>query len=320
MPQYFGKHSVTRGARLTAPRLLTGDQVSLSSFLRQPDVRAAFRTEFIKPKRSMTATLLVKPLSKRYHTIGTAFDYLLRFYLERTVPHAKKRSWVAAAGLRALGRATDVVDVDTVEVSTEYENDEVATGHKLYLEALTKYTRYLKNGVVNTALLQGAIYLAQLDGVIRFGSADGLGTIYTEDLRELRALMKLLRPGLFPSHHRCLLNPTFGKASRAIGGADADLILDDMLIDIKVTQHLELSRDIYNQLMGYYVLHELSGLKDGRRKSRIHRLGVYFARHAHLEVFEVKDVVNPKTFPGFLRWFSERTTPRRRAVTRINRT
>jgi hypothetical protein len=122
-------------------------------------------------------------------------------------------------------------------------------------------------------LLQGAIYLAQLDGVIRFGSADGLGTIYPEDVRELRALMKLVRPELFPTHRRCLLNPLFGKASRAIGGADADLILDDMLIDIKVNQHLEISREIFNQLVGYYALHELSALKDGGHKSRINRLG-----------------------------------------------
>lgn len=292
--------------------------MSLSSFLILPDVRAEFRAEFVKPKRPMAAPLLVKPLSKRYSTIGTAFDYLVRFYLERTVPHAVKRSWVAATGLRALGSITDVVDA-TNEVSTEYETEEVAVGYKVYREAHAAYTRYLKNGVVNAALLQGAIGLAQLDGVIRFGSADGLGTTYPEDERELRALMKLVRPELFPSHHRCLLNPLFGKASRAIGGADADLILDDMLIDIKATQHLVLTREIFNQIVGYYVLHELSGLKDGRRKSRIHRLGVYFARHAHLEIFEVKDVVNPKTFPGFLRWFSDRTTHRRRLVTKIKR-
>jgi hypothetical protein len=286
--------------------------LSLSSFLRLPGIRAEFRKEFPKPKRILAARLLAKPLSKRYSTVGTAFDYLLRFYLERTIPHAKRRSWVAEGGLRALGGLTNVVDVDTNKVLTEYGNDEVSVGYKVYREAHVAYTRYLKNAVVSTALLQGALCLAQLDGVIRFGAAEGLGTSHPEDLRDLRALMRLIRPELFPSNRRCLLNPTFGNASRSIGGADADLILDDLLIDIKTTKHLVLTQDLFNQLIGYYVLHEISGLKDGRRKSRINRLGIYFARHAHLEVFEVKDVINPKTFPGFLQWFSDRTTPRRR--------
>ncbi len=149
--------------------------------------------------------------------------------------------------------------------------------------------------------------------VIRFGSAEGLGTTYPEDVRDLRSLMKLIRPELFPSTRRCLLNPTFGAASRNIGGADADLILDDMLIDIKTTKHSVLSQDHFNQLIGYYALHELSGLKDGRRKSRINRLGIYFARHAYIEVFAVKDVINPDTFPSFLKWFSNRTTQKRSA-------
>ena len=46
---------------------------------------------------------------------------------------------------------------------------------------------------------------------------------------------------------KCYLNPTFGDASNLVGGADADIILDDMLIDIKTTKAISFTQEHYNQ-------------------------------------------------------------------------
>jgi hypothetical protein len=56
--------------------------VSLTSFLSgNPDVRAKFLSEFTKPEFRMNAEIKAPPLTEEHGLAGTAFDYLLRFYL-----------------------------------------------------------------------------------------------------------------------------------------------------------------------------------------------------------------------------------------------
>ena len=62
--------------------------MSLTSFIHNKDVRERFRQEFKKPRIAFKKDLLAPPLAKRYDLIGTAFDYLLRFYLKYLNPNA----------------------------------------------------------------------------------------------------------------------------------------------------------------------------------------------------------------------------------------
>jgi hypothetical protein len=69
--------------------------MSLTSFLERKDVRDRFRQEFAMPGMKVKRELLAPPLSNRYSLVGTAFDYLVRFYVERLNPHAITRRWIA---------------------------------------------------------------------------------------------------------------------------------------------------------------------------------------------------------------------------------
>ena len=72
-----------------------GCTMSLTSFLDMPDVTA--KVKLLRPKlpRKLSAPLKIKPRSNRYMLVGTAFDYLLRFELQRRAPHAISKRWVA---------------------------------------------------------------------------------------------------------------------------------------------------------------------------------------------------------------------------------
>ena len=70
------------------------------------------------------------------------------------------------------------------------------------------------------------------------------------------------------------LNPVF-RASRLVVGADADLIVDDMLVEIKTTVDSRIRREQYNQLLGYYLLYLLAGIDDVSQTLPIRRLAVY---------------------------------------------
>jgi hypothetical protein len=57
--------------------------MSLTSSLRIKEVKEAFASEFEKPKLKLDWKIKVPPGTTNYALVGTAFDYLMRFYLER---------------------------------------------------------------------------------------------------------------------------------------------------------------------------------------------------------------------------------------------
>ncbi len=78
-------------------------------------------------------------------------------------------------------------------------------------------------------------YLAQADLVYRCGQFDPEFQPGPEVADELLRLLELFDPmQLFSPKRICLLNPSFANSSK-VGGADADLFIDNLLIEIKTT-------------------------------------------------------------------------------------
>ena len=78
-----------------------------------------------------------------------------------------------------------------------------------------------------------------------------------------------------------------------VGGADADLIIDRILIDIKTTKSNSFTQDMYNQLLGYYALSTFRKDLDG-----ITELGIYFSRYGVLNVVAAPDADAVKEIIG----------------------
>ena len=79
--------------------------MSLTSFLKNKDVKDAFKQGFKKPRLKLQGELLALPLTNHYGLVGTAFDYLLRFYIKRLNPNAIEQSWVSEVSLHLLEMA-----------------------------------------------------------------------------------------------------------------------------------------------------------------------------------------------------------------------
>ena len=129
------------------------------------------------------------------------------------------------------------------------------------------------------------------------------------DIKRLNNLITLVDPRLFKAKKICLLNPTFKKASELVKGADADLVIDDMLIDIKTTKYLQNKQDYFNQLIGYYTLYRIGGISGMPATNKIKRLGIYFSRHGYLQLYNIKDITIIKDkdkFSEFVEWLKER--------------
>jgi hypothetical protein len=272
--------------------------MSLTAFLKLPDVRERFENEFKIPPLGVTRELLAPPLSKNSSLVGTAFDYLLRFYIERLNSNSVTTEWIAEQAA--------LCDIEFADCSVSLPD--------IAAKAKEAHAAYLKSGTMDDNLLRQTICLAQLDVVYRRGLLWGgddsyfktIGQIDPKDVEDLRHLISLVQPETFKSSKVCVLNATFGPASKLMGGADCDLVVDDALIDAKTIRDFKVQRSHFDQLMGYYVLSRISGVTGAPKGHTIKRLGIYFSRHGYLWFFRVADVVKEEQMPELISWFKKR--------------
>lgn len=294
--------------------------MSLTSILLErnnQELRDKFKTEFLTPSFKLKAELKAPPLTTNYGIVGTAFDYLLRFYLEY---HNKdtciKRSfWVADGSFKMLCLHLK----STGEVATGFRRDKLFKKQDLlaiitdqYEQTKINYNNYVGNGQITDELICNTIFLAKLDVLYRAGFIDeNLDNYNHEDIKDLKSLISLVDHKNFQAKDKCYLNPTFGVGSFLVGNADADLIIDNTLIDIKVTKNLKLDRNFINQVLGYYILSLIGGVNSNPDDKPIENIGIYFARHGELFTIPLVQFGEKQKFEIFKEWFiSYLSTPR----------
>lgn len=286
--------------------------MSLTSFLRERDVRERFNAEFQKPKPVLRSETFVEPRNPTHaQLVGTAFDYVLRLHLAIINESVWERTWIAEDAVERLELALSLKWPVFVPGSQRSTRGLLAKSRRFIEDAKDHFDQCCETGEVSDDMLRSALLLAQLDAYYRCGLlGHGFGEVDNADVVDLRALYGVLTnlaESPFSASKLCVLNPDFGKASKLVRGADADVLIDETLIELKTTKQLQFSAEMFRQLMGYYALHEIGGIAKGiRPKPKIHRLGVYFSRFGAFVSIPVESVVNSETFPAFLRWFKER--------------
>jgi len=275
--------------------------VGYKSFITRPPFHEKFLKTITRPNFKLDRPILAPPLTANYQLIGIAFDYLLRFYLERINVGSGTSEWAAEEG---------VILLDPLEgTSDTYEKA------KTHLDDVRKlYQSYIQNGLLTDELLSAALCLAHLEGTRRSGSFHEavLKTLDEKDVAVLGELLSLVQQQDFTARKACYLNPTFGSTR-----SDADLIIDDKLIDIKTTKDLVLDRRHLHQLVHYYILLSLEGIDVGGNRRinyfedvcEVNHLCIYFSRHGYLHTMKITDLIKSESLPGFVKWYIETTYP-----------
>jgi len=266
--------------------------VSLTSFIKIPQVKAVFRKEFPLQPTKLEGEIKAEPVTRNFPLVGAAFDYLLRFYLEQKNPNCITKRWVAE---------TSVLLMDTLG-----KDDEESKKMKRFLEESKKiHDNFLSTGMIDDEIIKTSVILAQMDVYYRQGTVpENLGTVEEGDIQDLRNLISLVDLDLFKAKNHCYLNPTFGYGSELVGGADADLIVDDTLVDVKTTKFLSFTQEQYNQLIGYYILSKLGKINESENIP-ISKVGIYFSRHGILHTISADEIENNPGFPKFVNWFEK---------------
>ncbi len=69
--------------------------MSLTSFVSQREVKERLSKEYELPAIKCVGQLRVQLRTNKYSLVGTAFDYLMRFWIKRNNPQAEAKSWIA---------------------------------------------------------------------------------------------------------------------------------------------------------------------------------------------------------------------------------
>lgn len=255
--------------------------MSLTQLIRTDAPLRALLKQVIRRPRWTAPTIKVAPVSARANLTGTAFDYLLRFELQRrfrAIP-VEQGWWVAKL---AAPHAP-----------------EKRRSAQFIKEAGEQVELYSRGHFDTAEMAKTCTVLAKFDFVYRAGWADPQWLAPDEGIaEELLELLEVVPFEAFRPKRQLTLNPSFGKASHWVGGADADVMVDGLLIDLKTVIKAELSLDELRQLVGYGVLARLGGIHvmdapASQRKvsAQLEALGLYYARHGQLVTFDVDGLV-----------------------------
>jgi len=251
-----------------------------------------------------------------------AFDYVFRFYLKRLYPDAVVSQWICekvlGSSLRSAisRRYAEVVRVpsgtpvryeeewslggeqeDWEEHIKDPDNSFIADVHsiaeKQVAEARERYEQYLASGVADTEFFRSIQHIAKLDLVWRAGKLfhdiESSDDQVTEDLQNL---LVLLDESKFSNHKHCILNPDLSGAVPAIRNADADVMFDDSIIEIKTTAKNSLAKAVFHQLIGYFILLNVDEKQRYNKVVEVQEIGIYFSRYAEFITFPLRDLID----------------------------
>lgn len=153
--------------------------MSLNKFLDNKEVKEKFLNEFPKPKFSIKREPLAQPLSPLYFMVGTAFHYLIGFYVEYLNPKAiAPKRWIAEEILSALN------ELEVIKSGVKLKSWSGITppdlqlypvlnkARNIILEAKENHLIFLQNGKITDNIIRSALLLAPLDEYYRRGVVD----------------------------------------------------------------------------------------------------------------------------------------------------
>lgn len=285
--------------------------MSLTSILDMPNVGRIFSQHVNVPKTKTLGPPKVLPKTTNYRLVGMAFDYLLRFFIVRNNLDRIKLIIVEQDRIKWTRVEYKWVAYQGVKFIKENYPEYYPIAQKMYEKAVEDFYTYVFSGVVTEELLESTLNLAYLEVVYRTGEIPpNFGEIDEKDIEDLRNLLSIVKPKLFTVRKYAILNPDFGLGSALVGGADADLIIDDVLIEIKTTTSGEVKPEYIYQLVGYYILSKIDPDHLNWEIRRfypgevdIKRVGIYFSRHGELVTFDVKDLVSDESIDFLVEFF-----------------
>ncbi|MCD7751496.1 MAG: hypothetical protein LUI10_07125 [Lachnospiraceae bacterium] len=245
-------------------------------------------------------------LPGRYYSTlaGTAFDYAARFITARYASgNCGEENEITSNATSDLNSFYGLVAVRKLIGGEAYKKM-----HDRYIEHLSRVKAYLKQPEADHSILsEPCSYFARLEHIYRSGGIlprDGYEVLLKNEPQEVYDDLKRLcdvffetfiTSGIVHDGSKVVFNPTFGKVSTLIDGADADIYMGGVLYDFKAAKESRYRWQEVAQIYVYYLLDCLEKISVGNDSQtavagKIHSIAPYKARFRMVESFDVMQI------------------------------
>ncbi|MBQ19339.1 MAG: hypothetical protein CMD31_01160 [Flavobacteriales bacterium] len=276
-----------------------------------------FMTNFPNPNLQNTVPIKIPSNNTNGNyasEIGGALDYLIRFHIEKINPKSIiKNKLIAQKSIELMYEnyvdyyldqplTIKIIMLGEVTLPSVIEFTETLD---IFVNAAEEvFSNYISGlSRIDDNLIELSLFYAKAEEFYRSKKIpENLFHTDEEQIKELKKIFKLCLKNkvIINKKFDYILNPEFGNASKLVGGADADLIVNDMLIDIKTTKHFTLERKDLNQILSYYILSLIDN-----KETTINYIGIYYARFDYLLKIKIEDYYSKDEFQILKKEFVE---------------
>ena len=259
---------------------------------RFPNTRAAI---FETNRQLQNAHTLQPPPNAPYALIGTAIDYRVRYMFPNPEPMCRTIAWLGWAALQTTVELSEHKGTTYGQVPGAGPGRFSMDAIQDFLEETDSMLRRIKPAQGNLTaqqefeLSRHCLALAMMENCYRTHPQRNT-LLHSRDIDQPKDVTKIINDGwvqdmarlakrskktlgqLLTHPHRS--NPEFAGSSD-VGGADADIIIDDCLLDLKTTIKPRLDGKWIHQLLGYALL-------DYRDEHKIRSVGIMLTRQSHI--------------------------------------
>ena len=244
--------------------------MSLTSMLKTKRVREIFNQNFYNPVKRHGHKIIV-PLNREtrlnYGGIGMAYDYWVRCSI---IKNEKKR-------------IDEIMSFIGIEYCRNYYGDNQVVQQKTtdYIDIIFNWI--LEKQINSDKIYDACLFFALFETEFRCGYPVESFEISEHDRHELERIV-FNTDLTWAQGKNIILNPTFGISGKEMGiSADGDLIVDDVLYDLKTSSIVKLKEN-WRQLLGYYILNQIAN-----KPYHFTKIGVYYPRFKCLIVKEISE-------------------------------
>ncbi|HEY3353164.1 MAG TPA: hypothetical protein VGQ83_07960 [Polyangia bacterium] len=287
--------------------------MSVDSLLRDAQVQADLARLLPEGPIKLGLQLRLPPRRPSGQLVGTAYDYAVRFELERRFPTARSSRWVAERAVDEVGVVAGLeayLDMTTANgVQVTIDGDIAARWAKVVRDARKAHKASLSEpsptASTRQTMVGHALRLARIDPFVRARFVDeDPSRVDPLDIQDVVGLLESTPFDKLGSGAVLLLNPTFGEESARVGGADADIISGTSLFDLKTVKTPNPRGDL-SQLLAYLFLARAAHAGDNSFPA-ISTVGIYYSRQCHLWLHSAHEFDSMAAFEEVERRFFER--------------
>lgn len=239
--------------------------ITAKKFIEIPEVTKYFGDNFIKPKGINSRPVIVAS-GDSPQLVGTALDISLKIFLARKFGNPFPTSDCTIHPSFEVDELSDTYIRNLIdELNTEFENNNIK--HKNLIEASLIFAlndSFIKSGILPRDSWEEYYHL----------------------IPEITALFENSL-NTFAPFKEVIISP---ELTDLVPGliAEADIIIDGALIDIKTVNEKGIKKKDYNRLVLYYILCKMHP----QLKDKVNKFGFFFSRQSSLEVFEPVEIMD----------------------------